>query len=126
MAMYHAEVRSDVSADAAVAYAHLFQALADPTRLVVLQHLAYGEHRVRDLTDHLRLAQSTVSKHLSFLLECELVTVRPAGRASVYALADHARLSGLIRAAGALLDATGHRVRLCRHLTDTEPRPRDE
>lgn len=35
------------------AYAILFHALSDPTRLTILRHLVGGEHRVRDLVDHL-------------------------------------------------------------------------
>ena len=45
----------------------LFRGLGDPTRLAILGHLAVGELRVRDLTDRLELAQSTVSAHLACL-----------------------------------------------------------
>jgi DNA-binding transcriptional ArsR family regulator len=101
---------------ATAVYAHLFQALGEPTRLAVLQHLAWGEHRVRDLVEHVGLAQSTVSKHLAFLLECGLVTVRPEGRSSWYALSEPAAISSLISAAGELLEATGTTTELCVHL----------
>lgn len=101
---------------ATAAYAHLFQALADPTRLTLVQHLASGEHRVRDLVDHLGLAQSTVSKHLGFLLECGLVTLRPEGRSTWYALADPTRLRRLITAAEDVLKASGTDAVLCTHL----------
>jgi DNA-binding transcriptional ArsR family regulator len=98
------------------AYAHLFQALADPTRLAIVQHLASGEHRVRDLVSHMGLAQSTVSKHLRFLLECELITPRPEGRATWYALAEPALLKILIAAAEKMLEATSQSAQLCVHL----------
>lgn len=101
---------------ATAVYAHLFQALADPTRLALLQHLATGEHRVRDLVDHMEFAQSTVSKHLSFLLECKLVTVRPDGRSSWYSLSEPVLLSVLIGSAEALLEQTGTRASLCAHI----------
>ena len=107
---------AEVDDEATAAYAHLFSAVADPTRLAVLQHLASGEHRVRDLVAHLDLAQSTVSKHLAYLLECGLVQVRPDGRSSWYALADAVRLSSLIAAASALLESTGKTAVLCSHL----------
>ena len=97
------------------AYAHLFQAFADPTRLALLQHLSTGEHRVRDLVEHMDLAQSTVSKHLSFLLECGLIMPRPQGRATWYALAEPALLKILV-AAAEMLDATGKSAQLCVHL----------
>lgn len=97
-------------------FARLFHALSDPTRLAILQHLAGGEHRVRDLVEHLDFAQSTVSAHLSCLLGCGLVTVRAQGRASWYRLADLEDLAALLVAAEHLLDATGSAVRLCDQL----------
>lgn len=98
------------------AYAHLFRALADSSRLGILQHLATGPHRVRDLVEHLGLAQSTVSNHLRFLAECKLVEVHPDGRSSWYALAEPRLLSGLIDAAERLLAQTGTLLTLCAHL----------
>ncbi|MDN6411746.1 MAG: metalloregulator ArsR/SmtB family transcription factor [Yaniella sp.] len=101
-------------------YAHLFQALADPTRLAVVQHLASGEHRVRDLVEHMGLAQSTISKHLSFLVECGLINARPEGRATWYSLAEPALLRILVAAAEKMLEATGNAAQLCRHLRSGE------
>ena len=98
------------------AYAHLFQALSEPTRLAVLQHLASGEHRVRDLVAHMDLAQSTVSKHLSFLAQCGLVRSRPEGRATWYSLTHPRELAELIAGAEQLLRVTGTRAVLCAHL----------
>ncbi len=101
-------------------YAHLFQALADPTRLAVVQHLASREHRVRDLVQHMGLAQSTISKHLSFLVECGLVVARPEGRATWYALAEPTLLKILVAAAEKMLEATGQSAQLCVHLRPEE------
>lgn len=106
---------------ATTAYAHLFQALADPTRLAIVQHLASGPHRVRDLVAHMGLAQSTVSKHIAFLHECRLLTARPEGRATWYALAEPELLRGLITAAEQVLTATGAHAVLCQHLHTAEP-----
>lgn len=103
------------------AYAHLFQALADPTRLAIVQHLASGPHRVRDLVAHMGLAQSTVSKHIAFLHECRLLTARPEGRATWYALAEPELLRGLITAAERVLTATGAHAVLCQHLHASKP-----
>jgi DNA-binding transcriptional ArsR family regulator len=95
------------------AAACLFHGFSDRSRLTIVQHLALGEHRVVDLTRHLGLAQSTVSKHLLCLLDCGLVTVRPEGRASVYALAHPEATMDLLRAAETLLGLTGDAVQLC-------------
>ena len=94
------------------AAACMFRSLGDPTRLAIVQHLALGEHRVRDLTEHLGLAQSTVSAHLACLRDCGLVTSRPQGRASMFSLA-HPELFALLSAAEKLLAATGDAVVLC-------------
>lgn len=75
-----------VRRDEKTAEVALFHALADPTRLLILEHLKTGEHKVRELTDHLGLAQSTVSAHLACLRDTDLVKVRSQGRASIYSL----------------------------------------
>jgi DNA-binding transcriptional ArsR family regulator len=87
--------------------AALFHGFSDPSRLAILRHLSLGEHRVVDLTAHLGLAQSTVSKHLACLKDCGLVDSRPEGRASVYSLAHPEALDAVWSAAGQLLDLTG-------------------
>ena len=72
---------------ALTAAACLFNGFSDRSRLAIVQHLIQGEHRVVDLTGHLGLAQSTVSRHLACLLDCGIVQVRAEGRASMYSLA---------------------------------------
>ncbi|MEP7737863.1 metalloregulator ArsR/SmtB family transcription factor [Nocardioides sp. 31GB23] len=95
------------------AAACLFHGFSDPSRIAILRHLSLGEHRVVDLTAHLGLAQSTVSKHLACLRDCGLVTARPVGRATVYSLNHEEALMDLWKAAERLLDATGDAVTLC-------------
>ncbi|MBO0901823.1 winged helix-turn-helix transcriptional regulator [Cellulomonas sp. zg-ZUI222] len=95
------------------AAACLFRGLGDLSRLTILRHLTLGEHRVVDLTEHLGLAQSTVSKHLACLRECGLVTSRPQGRASVFRLAHPEALAEVLGAAERLLALTGHAVVRC-------------
>ena len=97
------------------ACAALFHALAEPTRSALLKHLSSGEHRVRDLVDHMHLAQSTVSKHLACLRDCGLVSVRAEGRASWISLADPSRLSDLFDSADALMAASGASLSLHEH-----------
>ena len=92
--------------------AALFHSLADPARLSIVRRLATGEARVVDLTEALGLAQSTVSKHLSCLRECGLVSARPVGRASVFRLEQPA-LVELLAAAETVLSRTGNAVALC-------------
>ena len=95
------------------AAACLFHGFSDPSRLAILRHLALGEHRVVDLTGHVGLAQSTVSKHLACLRDCGLVQSRPEGRASVFSLTHPEALLELLAAAERLLGLTGDAVALC-------------
>ncbi len=104
-------VRAEASALAAAAC--LFHGFQDASRLAILQHLALGEHRVVDLTAHLGLAQSTVSKHLACLKDCGLVSSRPQGRASVFSINHPEALMDLLAAAERLLGLTGDAVTLC-------------
>lgn len=94
--------------------ASLFHALGDRSRLLIMQHLQLGEHKVADLTEHLGLSQSTVSKHLACLRECGLVDFRPEGRASVYALSHPSAVVELLASAEKVLALTGDAVTLCR------------
>lgn len=95
------------------AAACLFHGFSDRARLVILQHLLLGDHRVVELTEHLGLAQSTVSKHLACLKDCGLVTSRPHGRASVFSVTHPEATTALLVAAEQLLDLTGFAVTLC-------------
>ncbi|UUX59608.1 ArsR/SmtB family transcription factor [Glutamicibacter halophytocola] len=99
------ESRSDdlLDRDGKMRQAALFHALADPTRLLILEHLKTGEHKVRELTDHLGLAQSTVSAHLACLRDTDLVTVRSQGRASIYTLGQAEYLDQLLSLAQQLV-----------------------
>lgn len=91
----------------------LFHGFSDPSRLAILRHLTLGEHRVVDLTGHLGLAQSTVSKHLACLRDCGLVESRPQGRASVFTLTYPEAMLEVLAAAERLLGLTGDAVALC-------------
>lgn len=93
--------------------ASLFHACSDRNRLAILRHLALGEHRVVDLTAHLGLAQSTVSKHLACLKDCGLVSSRPEGRASMWSLNHVDTVMDLLASAEKLLALTGDAVALC-------------
>ena len=100
-------------AAALTAAACLFHGFSEPSRLAIVRHLALGEHRVVDLTQHLGLAQSTVSKHLACLRDCGLVDSRPQGRASMWSLNHVDTVMDLLAAAERLLALTGDAVTLC-------------
>src|SRR5215216_3115352 len=72
---------------ARVALAERLKALADPTRLGIVNCLASsGEACVCDLTDGFGLSQPTISHHLKILREAGLIEVDRRGTWSFYRL----------------------------------------
>jgi DNA-binding transcriptional ArsR family regulator len=63
-----------------------FQALAEPTRRLILETLADGECPVNDLVARLPIHQSGVSRHLRILSEAGFVQVRADGQRRLYSL----------------------------------------
>jgi ArsR family transcriptional regulator len=80
----------------------LFKGFADPTRIRILNLLAAGELCVCDIVEILDLPQSTVSRHLSYLLRSDLVEVSREWKFAHYRLARpvnpvHRNLIGCVR-----------------------------
>ncbi len=65
---------------------HLFRALADRTRLRIVNLLARGTLCVCDLQRILRLPQSSISRHLALLRSAGLIRDRRDGMRTFYAL----------------------------------------
>lgn len=64
----------------------MFQTLADPTRLRIVEAMRRGEVSVGELVARVDIAQSGVSRHLRLLHEAGLVRVRPDGQRRFYSL----------------------------------------
>ncbi|HEY6097938.1 MAG TPA: metalloregulator ArsR/SmtB family transcription factor [Anaeromyxobacter sp.] len=64
----------------------IFQTLADPTRLRILETLRGGERAVNDLVARVEIHQSGVSRHLRILKNAGFVRVRPDGPNRFYSL----------------------------------------
>jgi ArsR family transcriptional regulator, arsenate/arsenite/antimonite-responsive transcriptional repressor len=69
-------------------FIHITKALSDETRVRALMLLQNGELCVCQIIEMLRLAPSTVSKHLTILLQADLVQRRKEGIWHYYRLAD--------------------------------------
>ena len=67
----------------------LFRAMADRTRLRVLNLLRGGEVCVCDLVAVLNVPQPKVSRHLAYLRRAGLVQARKEGHWAYYRLANH-------------------------------------
>lgn len=94
-----------LSSEAAARLADGFRALADPTRVAIVNRLAAagdGEICVCDLTEAFDLGQPTISHHLKVLRAAGLVAAERRGKWAYYRLVPDAleRLGAALRPAG--------------------------
>ena len=68
--------------------ADIFQALAHPTRIAILERLGEGEMSAGQLIEHLGIEQANASQHLAVLRAKNIVTTRREGNQIFYALRD--------------------------------------
>src|ERR1700716_2983136 len=64
----------------------LFQALADPARLRIVEAMKSGECAVGDIVERMDIHQSGVSRHLRILAEAGIVQMPPDGQNRLYSL----------------------------------------
>src|SRR3984957_19384031 len=64
----------------------MFQALADPARLRIVEAMKSGECAVGDIVERMDIHQSGVSRHLRILTEAGIVQMRPEGQKRLYSL----------------------------------------
>jgi DNA-binding transcriptional ArsR family regulator len=64
----------------------VFQTLADPSRLQIVEALLGGECAVNELVARMEIHQSGVSRHLRILEQAGFVRVRPDGARRLYSL----------------------------------------
>ena len=95
----------------------LAEALADPLRLKVLQHLTRGAATVSELMHVAHAAQSKVSNHLGLLRQRRMVRAARHGRQMVYELHDPA----IGRLVESLTAIAGPRLRAPRMQTKASP-----
>ena len=68
--------------------AQVFQALAHPTRIAVVEALRDGEMSAGALQAHLQVEQANLSQHLAVLRARQIVVSRKAGNQVYYTLRD--------------------------------------
>ena len=76
-------------------HAQICQALADPTRIMLLYRLAEGPQSVGELASGLNISQPTVSRHLKVLRERGMVTSTRHGATVEYRLIDDRPIQAL-------------------------------
>jgi len=89
----------------------VLRAVAEPSRLRILDTLREGEQRVVDVVDATGLSQPNVSKHLACLHDCGLVARDKRGREVFYATVEG--VDELLRALDTLTDQVGEAVAAC-------------
>jgi DNA-binding transcriptional ArsR family regulator len=70
--------------------ADIFQALAHPTRIAIVETLRHGELSAGKLIESLELEQANASQHLSVLRAKQILVNRKAGNQVYYSLRDPA------------------------------------
>ena len=68
--------------------ADIFQALAHPTRIAIIELLEDGELSAGELIDRLGMEQANISQHLAVLRVKQLVANRKAGNQVFYSVRD--------------------------------------
>lgn len=63
-----------------------FAALADDTRMQIVETLAAGERSVNELVELFPISQPAISRHLRLLRESGVVEVAPVGKQRIYRL----------------------------------------
>lgn len=80
--------KKPLSREALEVVAARFKALADPTRLELVQALMNEEKSVQELCDHTNMSTANISKHLSILADQGIVSKRRSGLYSLYSISD--------------------------------------
>lgn len=65
-----------------------FRALAEPTRLLIVQELKSGPQTVNELVEAVGLSQANVSKQLGILREAGFLAREQQGTSAFYSIAD--------------------------------------
>jgi DNA-binding transcriptional ArsR family regulator len=107
---------------------NLFQALADPARLRIVEAMKSGECAVGDIVERMDIHQSGVSRHLHILAEAGIVQMRPDGQKRLYCLRKEAFdqlevwVAGYRRHWEARLDRFGAALERTRAAAKADPR----
>jgi len=102
----------------------IFQGLANPTRIAIVELLRHGELSAGQLIEKLGIEQANASQHLAVLRAKQIVVNRKAGNQVYYSIRDHALievLDILRRYFYAQLSTT---VNMMRQAAKQEPRSR--
>jgi DNA-binding transcriptional ArsR family regulator len=103
-----------------VLHAKILKTLAQPKRLMILDHLHGGEKSVGELVGLLGLPQSNVSQHLAALRAGDIVRTRREGNTVYYSLVD----PRIVRACDIFHEVLADRMKTNRAFASQFPRLR--
>jgi DNA-binding transcriptional ArsR family regulator len=69
-----------------ISHIDMFQALADPARVRIVEAMKSGECAVGEIVERMDIHQSGVSRHLRILAQAGIVQMRPEGQKRLYSL----------------------------------------
>nr|WP_024127514.1 metalloregulator ArsR/SmtB family transcription factor [Streptomyces sp. F12]AHE40250.1 Transcriptional regulator, ArsR family [Streptomyces sp. F12] len=99
--------------------AKFFRALADPTRLRLLEFILRGERTSAECVEHAQISQPRVSVHLSCLVDCGYVTARRDGKKLRYSVGDP-RVADLVVLARSLAADNATALTCCTRIPDSQ------
>src|SRR5574341_1134883 len=97
-------------------HAHICQALADPTRILILYALHDRPRNVTELAEFYEIPQPTVSRHLKALRDRGLVISQRQGNAVLYSLRDERVIDALNIMRSLLADLLSQRAKLAQNV----------
>jgi len=97
-------------------HANICQALAEPTRILILYALSEGAKYVHELAEILDVPQPSVSRHLKTLRERGLVNAARDGTSVRYSLADARVIDALDIMRSVLVGLLARKAELARQL----------
>lgn len=99
--------------------ARFFRALADPTRLRLLEFILRGERTSAECVEHAGISQPRVSVHLSCLVDCGYVAARRDGKKLRYSVGDP-RVADLVVLARSLAADNAKALDCCDRISPAE------
>jgi len=99
--------------DPAKAKAEILKAVGNPVRITIVEALRHQDLCVRDLNREVGVRQPTLSRHLTVLKKCGILTERRAGL-RVY---HHLETPGILQALNCAADVVKSHTRLRERLT---------
>lgn len=61
----------------------VFQAIADPTRRIIISRLSQGPLNITQIGEDLNMSKQAIAKHIKILRECGMIVMNQKGREQV-------------------------------------------